>query len=101
MGCVSQEYGGWWGCRLWIVAIFNFCHKRDVASARDSSVQEDQNKKVSLVFLEFIFTPVKENLLQNSIIFLGVNAWDQKDFMLPSLIGGKIVESGKQHRPLL
>lgn len=56
-------------------------------------------KKKSLVFLEFIFAQVKENLLQNSIIFLGVNAWDQKDFVLPSLIGGK--DSGKQHRRLL
>lgn len=82
------------------MVIFNFCHKCDVASTHDSSVQEDQNKKKkSLVFLEFIFAQVKENLLQNSIIFLGVNAWDQKDFVLPSLIGGK--DSGKQHRRLL
>lgn len=72
-------------CRFWRVVKLNFCHKCDVTSARDSSAQEDQkyiNIKGSLVYLEFIFAPVKENLLQNSIIFLGVNAWDQKDHWL-------------------
>lgn len=60
-------------CRFWTVETFNFSHTPDVASACHASVQGDQNKKVSLVFLEFIFIPVKEDLLQNSIIFVGEN----------------------------
>lgn len=76
MGCVSQQHGGWWGCRFWTVETFNFCPTPDVASAGHSSVQEDQNnnKKRSLLsFWSSFLLQLKKNLLQNSIIFLGEN----------------------------